>query len=65
MRLWSAALGGEVFYQADLPDCCKRDARGADDEFECVSCGAKWQSGEKPEPEECAFAEKEERKGAA
>ncbi|MDQ4107155.1 MAG: hypothetical protein M3157_08315 [Actinomycetota bacterium] len=67
MRLWMAALGGESFYEQDLPACCRRDARGSEGFFECPSCGAVWQIGMAVEPEECAFAERtgEERKGAA
>ncbi len=53
-------------YGADLPACCQREARGTDDSFECVSCGAVWQSAEAPEAEECAFAaEEREQRGAA
>jgi hypothetical protein len=67
MRLWMSALGGELFYEQDMPACCRRDARGSEDAFECLSCGAAWQAGITAEPEECAFAERtaEERKGAA
>ncbi len=62
-----AALGGEVFYEQDMPGCCRRVARNAEDSFECLSCGAAWQAASTVEPEECAFAERpaEERKGAA
>ncbi|MGB3683786.1 MAG: hypothetical protein WA990_15005 [Rubrobacteraceae bacterium] len=74
MRLWMAALGGEVLHEQDLPDCCRRDSRsslqGPEESFECLSCGAMWQAAPSAEPEECAFAERiaergEERKGAA
>lgn len=68
MKLWMAALGGESFYEEDMPACCRRGARGSGDSFECLSCGATWQAGVAVEPEECAFAERvtpEERKGAA
>ena len=66
-RLWAPGLGGEVFYQQDLPSCCHRGAREADDAFECGYCGAAWQAVPPAEPEECAFAEREEeeRRGAA
>lgn len=67
MRLWSAALGGETFYEQDLPACCRREARGAEERFECLACGAVWQAPEPVEPEECAFTERasDEQKGAA
>ena len=68
MRTWMAALGEEVLlYEADLPACCQRSARGFDDSFECPSCGALWQAPLPVEPEEDAFGrrETEERKGAA
>ncbi|MEW6637954.1 MAG: hypothetical protein AB1425_14205 [Actinomycetota bacterium] len=67
MRLWTPGLGGEVFYQQDLPACCSRSAREAEDAFECGYCGAGWQAVLPVEPEECAFVEreKEERRGAA
>lgn len=67
VRLWTSRLEGEVFYQADLPVCCLREARGSDGELECLSCGALWQSVEAPEPEECGFVaeEKEQRDAAA
>ncbi len=67
-KLWASALeGGEVMYGVDLPSCCQREARSSDDGFECVSCGAVWQSVEAEESEECAFAVSEERdhRGAA
>ena len=69
MRTWIAALGEEVvLYEADLPACCQRSARGSGDSFECSSCGAVWQVPLPVEPEEDAFREQrvaEERKGAA
>lgn len=67
MRLWMPALGGEAFYEQDLPLCCRCDARGSEDYFECPACGAAWQAGIPAEPEECAFVERtaEERRGAA
>ncbi len=67
-RTWIAALGEEVLYEADLPACCRRSARGASGEsFECPSCGAVWRAPEPIEPEVCAFTESdaEERRGAA
>jgi hypothetical protein len=68
VRTWMAALGEEVIlYEADLPACCQRSARGSDDSFECPSCGALWQAPLPVKPEEDAFRrrEMEERKGAA
>lgn len=67
MKLWMSALGGEVFYEQDIPVCCRRFSRSSEDSFECLSCGAAWQAASTAEPEECAFAERtaEERKGAA
>ena len=67
-RTWIAALGEEVvLYEVDLPACCQRSARGADEAFECPSCGAVWQVPLPVEPEADAFmqSEAEERKGAA
>lgn len=75
-KLWMSALdGGEVMYSDDLPSCCQREARGADDpfesdSFECVSCGAMWRAAEEPMTagEECAFMaadEREDHRGAA
>lgn len=65
-RLWASALGGEVMYGVDLPACCQREARAANDAFECASCGAVWQKAESPEAEECAFAaEERSHRGAA
>ena len=54
-------------YEADLPACCLRSARGSGDVFECPSCGAVWQAPVPLEPEVDAFlrTEEEERKGAA
>jgi DNA-binding helix-hairpin-helix protein with protein kinase domain len=68
VRTWIAALGEEVvLYEADLPACCQRSARGSDDSFECPSCGAVWQAPLPVEAEEDAFGQRdtEERKGAA
>ena len=70
VKLWMPALGGEAFYEEDMPGCCKRDARGTADLFECFSCGAVWQAAPAAETEECDFARfvgrpDEERKGAA
>ncbi|ABG05553.1 hypothetical protein Rxyl_2636 [Rubrobacter xylanophilus DSM 9941] len=67
-RLWMAAMGGEAFYERDLPGCCRRSARSAREEgFECPACGAMWQSPPPAEPEGCAFTAggPEESKGAA
>ena len=66
-RTWIAALGEEVLHEVDLPACCRRSARGSDNSFECLSCGAVWQAPLSVEPERDAFAEcvAEERKGAA
>lgn len=72
--LWMSALGGEAFYEQDMPDCCRRearDSRNSEDFFGCLSCGAVWQAAPTAEPEECDFAKRfaermdEERKGAA
>ena len=67
VRLWVSELGEEVVYEQDMPGCCRRDARGVEDRFECLACGASWQAALPPEPEECAFVERteQERKGAA
>jgi hypothetical protein len=67
-RTWIAALGEEVLYEADLPACCRRSARGSSGEsFECPSCGALWRAPVPFEPEGCAFTESDaqERRGAA
>ena len=67
-RAWIAALGEEVFlYEEDLPACCRRGAAGteAGGSFECPSCGAVWQAPEAVEPEQDAFTEPQERRGAA
>jgi hypothetical protein len=67
-RVWTAALGEEALYEADLPACCRRSARSFDDSFECPVCGAAWQAPLSAKPEECAFTERTgdgERKGAA
>lgn len=67
MRLWVSELGEEVMYEQDLPDCCRRDSRGSEEAFECLSCGARWNAAVPVETEECAFMERviQERKGAA
>ena len=62
---WIAALGEEVVYVEDLPACCRRTARVYDGSFECPVCGAMWQEPLPLQPEEDAFAEREERRGAA
>lgn len=58
--MWMAALapdsGEESVYEADLPACCRRGARAAEDRFECHSCGAMWQAPLPVEPEYDAFA---------
>ena len=67
-RAWIAALGEEVFlYEEDLPACCRRGAgeTEAGGSFECPSCGAVWQAPLAVEPEEDAFTEPQERRGAA
>lgn len=64
--LWVPHMGGETFYEADMPACCQRGARGAEETFECISCGAVWQAPLPVEPEACAFAERpEQERGAA
>ena len=63
--VWIAALGEEVVYAEDLPACCRRTARDYDGSFECPVCGAMWQEPLPLQPEEDAFAEREERRGAA
>ena len=63
--VWMAALGQEVLYEEDLPACCRRGARVGDRSFECPVCGAMWQEALPVEPEQDAFAEREERRGAA
>ncbi|MBA2376755.1 MAG: hypothetical protein M3494_16615 [Actinomycetota bacterium] len=67
MRMWAPALGGEVRYHEDLPSCCRSEARGSDDAFGCVSCGAEWRAVEAEPSEECAFGVVSERdhRGAA
>ncbi|MGF1473070.1 MAG: hypothetical protein ACFB50_15200 [Rubrobacteraceae bacterium] len=67
MRLWVSELGEEVMYEQDMPGCCRRDARGSEDGFECLACGARWQAVLPVEMEGCAFLEstEQERKGAA
>jgi hypothetical protein len=62
---WIAALGEEVLYEEDLPACCRRAAREYEGSFECPVCGAMWQEPIPVEPEEDAFARREERRGAA
>ena len=63
--IWMAALGQEVLYEEDLPACCRRSARTGDRSFECPACGAMWQEALPVQPEEDAFAQREERRGAA
>ena len=62
---WIAALGEEVVYEEDLPACCGRTAREYGASFECPVCGAMWQEPITVVPEEDAFAQREERRGAA
>ena len=62
---WIAALGEEVVYEADLPACCRRSAIHHDESFECPVCGAMWREPLPLQPEEDAFAQGEERRGAA
>jgi hypothetical protein len=62
---WIAALGEEVVYEEDLPACCRRTARDHEHSFECTGCGAMWQVPIPVQPEEDAFARREERRGAA
>ena len=63
--VWIAALGEEVLYEEDLPACCQRTAHGQDRSFECPGCGAMWREAIPVEPEEDAFTQREERRGAA
>lgn len=68
MRLWISTLGDVTFHEEDLPGCCRRSARAADDSFECPACGAAWLAPIPVEPEECAFSARradDQRKGAA
>lgn len=65
MQMWIPNLGGETTYEADLPACCRRSARGSRDSFECSSCGAAWQAPQPTEPEHDAFTAQQEHKGAA
>ena len=60
---WIAALGEEVVYEEDLPACCRRSVQ--EGSFECPGCGAMWQEPLPLQPEEDAFTEREERRGAA
>ena len=62
---WIAALGEEVVYEEDLPACCRRSAPHYEDSFECPVCGAMWREPLPLQPEEDAFAQREERRGAA
>jgi hypothetical protein len=62
---WIAALGEEVVYEEDLPACCRRSAREYDTSFECPGCGAMWQEPIPLQAEGDAFAQREERRGAA
>ena len=63
--VWIAALGEEVRYEEDLPACCRRTASEHDRSFECPGCGAMWQKPLPLEPEQDAFAQPGERRGAA
>jgi hypothetical protein len=63
--VWVAALGQEVLYQEDLPACCRRSALHYEDSFECPVCGAMWKEPLPLQPEEDAFAQRDERRGAA
>jgi hypothetical protein len=60
-----AALGEEVVYEEDLPACCRRSAPHYEDSFECPVCGAMWREPLPLQPEEDAFAQRQERRGAA
>lgn len=62
---WIAALGKEVVYEEDLPACCRRGAANHDGSFECPVCGAMWREPLPLQPEKDAFAQREERRGAA
>jgi hypothetical protein len=62
---WIAALGEEVVCEEDLPACCRRSAVHYENSFECPVCGAMWREPLPVQPEEDAFAQREERKGAA
>ena len=62
---WIAALGEEVVYEEDLPACCRRSALHYEDSFECPVCGAMWKDPLPLQPEEDAFAQRDERRGAA
>ena len=63
--VWIAALGEEVLYEEDLPACCQRTAHDQVRSFECPVCGAMWREAIPVEPEEDAFSQREERRGAA
>jgi hypothetical protein len=58
-------LGEEVLYEEDLPACCQRTAHDQVRSFECPGCGAMWREAIPVEPEEDAFSQREERRGAA
>ena len=62
---WIAALGEEVVYEEALPACCRRTSQHHDDSFECQVCGAMWREPLPVQPEEDAFAQREEQRGAA
>lgn len=70
-RMWIAALGEVSVYEADLPACCRRSARGVaegsgSEGFECFSCGAAWREPAAHEHEADAFMRGgEEERGAA
>lgn len=57
MRLWVSDFVQEVRYEEDLGACCRREARGSGDGFECLECGARWRAALPVEAEECAFME--------
>jgi hypothetical protein len=62
---WIAALGEEVVYEEDLPACCRRSSLHYAESFECPVCGAMWREPMPVQPEEDAFTQREERRGAA
>ncbi|MDQ3498833.1 MAG: hypothetical protein M3514_15280 [Actinomycetota bacterium] len=62
---WIAVLGEEVVYEEDLPACCRRSALHDDESFECPACGAMWREPLPLQPEQDAFVQREERRGAA
>lgn len=54
--VWTAYPDGEAVHEADMSGCCHREARNAEGNFDCFSCGAVWQAAFMAGPEECAFA---------